>query len=84
MLFWGWFWPDVFLANPGRSCVPGTILWCRNLLLSSNNCIQGHVTKKEWLETDVTAVGSPGKAESAILGVILAGQLFGQFRTNLW
>ena len=30
--------------------------------------------KKEWLVTDVTAVGSPHRAERAILGVILAGR----------
>ena len=29
--------------------------------------------KIEWLATDETAVGSPQKAESTILGVILAG-----------
>ena len=29
--------------------------------------------KIEWLVTDVTAVGSPDRAERAILGVILAG-----------
>ena len=28
--------------------------------------------KIEWLVTDVTAIGSPGRAESAILGVVLA------------
>ena len=32
--------------------------------------------KIEWLVTNVTAVGSPDRAEHAILGVILAGQLF--------
>ena len=31
--------------------------------------------KIEWWGTDVTAVGSPGRAEHAILGVILAGYL---------
>ena len=38
----------------------------------------------EWLVTDVTAVRSPGKAEGPILGVILAGRDFGQFRPYLW
>ena len=32
--------------------------------------------KIEWLDTDVTAVRSPDRAECAILGVILAGRLF--------
>ena len=32
--------------------------------------------KTEWLVTDVTAVGSPDRAERAILGVILAGRFF--------
>ena len=40
--------------------------------------------KTEWLVTDVIAVGSPGKAEHAILGVILAGRVFGQSRSFLW
>ena len=31
--------------------------------------------KIEWLLTDVTAVGTPGRAERAILEVILGGQL---------
>ena len=39
--------------------------------------------KTQWLVTDVTAIGSPGRAERAILGVILAGCVFGQFRTYL-
>ena len=32
--------------------------------------------KIEWLVIDVTVVGSPDRAERAILGVILAGCLF--------
>ena len=40
--------------------------------------------KIEWLVTDVTAIGSSGRAENAILGVILAGCVFGQFRAYLW
>ena len=32
--------------------------------------------KMQWLVTSVTAVGSPGRAERAILGVILAGVNF--------
>ena len=30
--------------------------------------------KIEWLVTDVTVIGSPDRAERAILGVILAGR----------
>ena len=40
--------------------------------------------KIEWLVADVTAVGSPDRAERAILGVILAGRVFGQSRSFLW
>ena len=40
--------------------------------------------KKEWLVTDVTTVGSPDRAERAILEVILDGRFFGQFRPYLW
>ena len=36
--------------------------------------------KIEWLIANVTAVGSPDIAEGAILGVILSGRCFGQFR----
>ena len=32
----------------------------------------------------VTAIESPGRAKHAVLGVILAGRVFGQFRTLLW
>ena len=32
----------------------------------------------------VTAVGSPDRAERAMLGVILAGRFFGQFRPYVW
>ena len=39
--------------------------------------------KLKWLVADVTAVGSPDRAECAILGVILAGRCFGQFRPFL-
>ena len=48
--------------------------------LNPNNFTQGHVMKKEWLVTDVTAICPPDRAERAIFGVILAGQFFGQFR----
>ena len=40
--------------------------------------------KREWLVTDVTAVGSPDRAGRAILGIFLAGRFFGQFRPYLW
>ena len=40
--------------------------------------------KIEWLVADVTAVGSLDRAERAILGVIVAGRVFGQFRSFLW
>ena len=40
--------------------------------------------KIEWLVTNVAAVGPPGRAKRAILGVILAGRVFGQFRAYLW
>ena len=40
--------------------------------------------KIEWLVTNVTDIGPRGRAERAILGVILAGRVFGQFRTYLW
>ena len=34
--------------------------------MSSNNFRQGRLIKIEWLVTDVTAVGSPGRAERVI------------------
>ena len=40
--------------------------------------------KIKWLVTDVTAVGSPDRAERTIFGVILAGRFVGQFRPYLW
>ena len=40
--------------------------------------------KIEWLVTDVTTIGSPDRAERAILGLILAWRVFAQFRTYLW
>ena len=52
--------------------------------MSSNNFRQGRLIKIEWLVTDVTAVGFPGRAKCAIFGVILARHFFGQFRTHLW
>ena len=52
--------------------------------MSSNNFTEGHLMKIEWLVTDVTAIGSPGRAERAVFDVILAGCVFGQFGTHLW
>ena len=38
----------------------------------------------EWLVTDVTAMGSSGRAENAILGVVVSGCVLGQSRSFLW
>ena len=43
-----------------------------------------HTHTMEWLVANVTAVGSPGREERAILGVILAGRCFGKFRPYLF
>ena len=40
--------------------------------------------KIKLLVTDAPAIGSPGRAECAILGVIVAGRVFGQSRSYLW
>ena len=40
----------------------------RNPLLSSNNFTQGHLMKMKLLVTNVTAIGSPGRAERAVFG----------------
>ena len=81
---WGRFWLGVFLANPGLFCGRGATFWCRNPLLNADNFTQGHLMKMEWLVADVTAVGSPDRTECIILGVILAGRFYGQFRLYLW
>ena len=52
--------------------------------MSSNNFSWGHLVKIEWSVADVTAVGSLDRVKRAILGVILAGRVFGQFRSFLW
>ena len=80
----GGYWLGVILANPGHICGRGATLLCRNPLLSSNNFTLGNSMKIEWLGTNVTAIGSPGRAERAALGMIMAGRIFGQFRTYLW
>ena len=74
--FWGWLWLGVFLANPGHFCGWGAIFWCRNPLSSSDNFTYGHLKKTKWLVSNVIAIGSPGRAERAILGDILAGRVF--------
>ena len=40
--------------------------------------------KIEWLVADVTVVGCSDRAKRALLGVILAGCVFGQSRSFLW
>ena len=60
-----------FWTNSGRICGRGVTLWCGNTILSSNNFTYDHLMKIEWFVTDETAVGSPNRAERAILGVIL-------------
>ena len=52
--------------------------------MSPNKFTQGHLMKMQWLVADVTAVGSPDRAEGAILGLIWAKRPFGQFRLYLW
>ena len=61
-----------FLAISGRSCGLGAILWCRKILLSSNNFSYGRVMKTLWLVACVTSVGSPDRAERTNSGMILA------------
>ena len=56
----------------------------KNPFQSPNKFTQGRLMKIKWLIDDVTAVRSPGIAEEAILGLILAGRCFGQFRSYLW
>ena len=52
--------------------------------MSSNKFIWGHLVKIEGLIADVTAVGSLDRAERTILGMIVAGRVFGQSRSYLW
>ena len=72
-----------FFGQSGHICGRGAILRCRNPLLSSSNFSKGHLMKMQWLVTDVTAVGSPDRAEHALLWVILVGRFFDQFRPIL-
>ena len=62
----------------------GATLWCRNPLLSADNFTQGHLMKMKLLVTAVTAIGTPGRAVRAVFGGILAGRVFGRFRSFLW
>ena len=39
--------------------------------MSPNNFTHGHLVKTEWLVTNVKPIGSPDRADHAILGVIL-------------
>ena len=57
---------------------------CRNPILGPNKSTEEHLMKIKWFLVDVIAVGSPGLAERTILGIILAGRCFGQFRPYLW
>ena len=57
---------------------------CRTLLLSYNDFTEGGLMKIDWSVTNVTAVGSPDRAERAILGLIVAGRVFGQSSSCLW
>ena len=82
-----YFWGDLslafFFANSGYFCDRRGMFRYRNPLLSNNNFTQRHLMKTGWLVTDVKAVGSPDRAERAILGMILAWRPFGQFRLYL-
>ena len=51
--------------------------------LSPNKFTWEDLVKIKWFVDNVTAVRSPGRAELAILGVIVAGRVFGQFRPYL-
>ena len=44
--------------------------------MSPSNFTQDHLTKLEWLVTDVTAVGSPDRVGLAILEMIFAKYVF--------
>ena len=52
--------------------------------MGSNNFTWGHLVKIEWLVANMTAVGSLDRAKTAILGVIVAGCVFGQSRSFMW
>ena len=48
--------------------------------MGPNKLAQGNLMKMKWLVADVTVVGSPDRAEPAILGVIMARRCFGQIK----
>ena len=52
--------------------------------MSPNKTTHGHLVKIEWLVADVTAVGSLDTSEHAIMGLIVDGRVFVQFRSFLW
>ena len=60
-------------------CYFGLILAGRVIVANS-----GYLVKIECLVADVTAVGSHDRAKRAILGVFVAGRVFGQSRSFLW
>ena len=43
--------------------------------MSPNIFIYGHLVKTQWLVADMIAIGSPDRANCAVLGVILAGRV---------
>ena len=50
----------------------GATLWCRKPILSPNKLTYGDLMEIKGFVVNVTAVGSPDRAEHPILGVILA------------
>ena len=72
MLLWGDFGEVCFWPIQVIFVVGGATFWCRSPLLSADNIILGHLMKMKLLVTDVTAIGTPGSAQRAVLGVILA------------
>ena len=87
---WGWFQLGAFLGQFKPYCGQEATLWCKNPLLSRNNITWGHLMKMQWIDINITASGSPDRAERAILGVVLAtrflansGRIWGRGAT-LW
>ena len=67
------------MAHPGIFCVRGGTLRCRNPLFSSNNFAYVYLMTIELLDIDVTLMSIewlPGRAERAILEMILAERFF--------
>ena len=74
---WVLFWPIQCVFVFGEPfCGVGNPFWDLMTL--------GHLMTIKWLVADVIAVGSPDRAEHAILGVVLVRRVFGQFRPFLW